>query len=88
MRSGQVEANLATLNGIFRLSYLDDLIAAKREGTERALARVEDPGFFRREYERLRADLEEAYAGSLLPERPSAGPALHDLLVRIRLGQV
>jgi predicted nucleotidyltransferase len=88
MRTGEVEANLATLNTIFRLPYLDELIQAKREGAEKALALVSDPAFFRQEYERLRGELEEAYAGSQLPERPSAGPAMHDLLVRVRLGQI
>ncbi|MDB5097896.1 MAG: putative nucleotidyltransferase [Cyanobacteria bacterium RYN_339] len=87
MRSGEVEANLSTLNGLFRLPYLDELIRAKREGSERAQAQVAEPAYFRKEYDRLRGDLEEAYAASALAERPSAAAAMHDLLVRVRLGQ-
>lgn len=88
MESGEVEANLSHLNELYRLPYLPELIAAKRHGTERGEANVDDPAFFRAEYERLRSRLEETYAASQLPERPSAAPALHDLLVRVRLGQV
>lgn len=40
-----------------------------------------------REYERLRAELEEAYHESKQPEAPSGAAALNDLLVRIRLGK-
>ena len=42
--------------------------------------------FHRREYERLRGELEARYQASSLPEAPSARPALNDLLVRLRLG--
>jgi hypothetical protein len=40
-----------------------------------------------REYERLRVDLEQAYQESKLPEAPRGAAALHDLLVRLRLGK-
>ena len=35
MRSGEVEANLVTLNETFRLPYVPDLVARKRGGTSR-----------------------------------------------------
>ena len=35
---------------------------------------------------RLQAALDEAEAASFLPDRATAEPALHDLLVRARLG--
>jgi predicted nucleotidyltransferase len=41
--------------------------------------------FHRSEYSRLVTLLEEAGGASALPEAPTAGPALNDLLVRLRL---
>lgn len=49
------------------------------DGFEAALA------FHRGEYERLGHLLEEAGRSSVLPERPTARPALNDLLVRLRM---
>ena len=85
MRAGAIEADLGVLDELFRLPYLAEHIAAKRSGAERADAKITDPLFFRKEYERLRAELESAYAASALPERPSAGPAMHELVVAVRL---
>jgi hypothetical protein len=42
--------------------------------------------FHRREYERLRAELEAAHRDSGLPDGPTARPDLNDLLIRLRLG--
>ena len=56
------------------------------ESHERATLDEPDVEFFRREYERLIAMLEEAAAASLLPESPSSRAALSDLLIRCRLG--
>ena len=85
MRTGVIEANLQVLDELFRLPYLAEHIAAKRTGAERADAKIHDLAFYRREYERLRAELEVAYAASALSERPSAGPALNELVVAVRL---
>ena len=41
-----------------------------------------------REYERLRSELEQAHQESKLPEAPGGAGALHDLLVKIRLGKI
>ena len=86
MRTGQIEANLATLNQGFRLPYVSDLIARKVAGAEQSTLSDTDWSFHESEYRRLVALLEEAAAVSSLPEAPTAEPALHDLLVRIRLG--
>ena len=86
MRSGIIEANLTTLNDEFGLPYIPELIARKMESHERATLDEPDVEFFRREYERLIAMLEEAAAASLLPESPSSRAALSDLLIRCRLG--
>jgi predicted nucleotidyltransferase len=85
MRTGEVEANLLRLNEEFRLTYLLDLIARKLAGPEHSALDDTDIDFHRREYERLREDLEAAYRSSALPEMPSGKPALNDLLVRLRL---
>jgi predicted nucleotidyltransferase len=85
MRTGEVEANLVRLNEEARMPHVADLIARKVAGPEQSALEDGDVAFFRREYERLVAELEEAYQASVLPEGPSARPALNDLLVRLRM---
>src|SRR6266511_2018978 len=86
MRTGEVEANLVTLNKEFRLPYIGDLVACKQSGENTTLADA-DVAFHQREYERLRAELQTAHDASRLPELPSeeTRSALNDLLLRIRL---
>lgn len=88
MRTGEVEANLVTLNESFRLSYLNDLISRKLQGPEQGTLDDMDYSFHLREYERLRIELQNAQDDSQLPEMPSESTraALNDLLVRVRLG--
>jgi len=86
LRTGEVEANLLHLNESFRLPYIDDLVALKVSGSERATLDDIDMLFHEREVERLERALVEAKEASKLPEVPSAQPALDDLLVRLRLG--
>ena len=85
MRTGEVEANLVTLNETAKLTYLDELIARKQTGPEKVTIDAIDLEFHRAEYERLTMELESAHERSTLPEMPSARPALNDLLVRLRL---
>ncbi len=87
MRTGEVEANLATLNAEFGLPYVDELIALKRAGKEKATLDAADLAFYQDGFSRLAQALEAAHEASRLPEAPTAGPALHDLLVRLRLGE-
>jgi hypothetical protein len=75
-----------TLNECFRLAYVPELVARKVEGSEKVSLGSADLRFHEREYARLLAELEHARDNSRLPEVPSGRPALHDLLVRIRLG--
>lgn len=86
MRTGRIEANLNILNDEAKLPYVPDLVARKTGGPEKGTLSAADLEFHRKEYERLRAELEQASANSRLPEAPTAHDALHDLLVRIRLG--
>ena len=86
MRTGEVEANLVRLNAAARLGHVDDLIARKLAGPEKSALDDADVAFHRREYERLRGELEDAHRASRLPEAPTTRRALDDLLVRLRLG--
>src|SRR5262249_56898866 len=86
-RTGEGQANLKFLNEECKLPYLPELIGRKVGGTEKGRLERADLGFHQQEYERLRADLEKAHQESKLPEAPSGTGALHDLLVRIRLGR-
>jgi predicted nucleotidyltransferase len=85
MRTGTVEANLVTLNDTYRLPYVPELVARKLAGPEQATLDAADVSFHEAEYQRLRGELEAAYAASTLPETATAQPALHDLLLRLRL---
>jgi len=85
MRTGQLEANLVRLNEVYRLPQLPDLIARKVTGTEKGALPEAELGFHEAEYHRLVELLETSAAASELPEAPTARPALHDLLVRLRL---
>jgi predicted nucleotidyltransferase len=87
MRTGEIEANLVTLNEEFRLPYIADLVARKLSGPEKSKLEDADLAFHESEYQRLRAELQAAHDGSALPELPSdeTRAALNDLLVRLRL---
>jgi hypothetical protein len=70
-----------------RLAYVPDLIAAKREA-EHAPLPADAARRLTTDVPRLRAELETARDASALPDRadPAAVEALHDLVVRTRLG--
>ncbi|HEY1663628.1 MAG TPA: nucleotidyltransferase domain-containing protein [Verrucomicrobiae bacterium] len=87
MRTGEVEANLVTLNEEFRLPYIGELVARKLAGPEKSQLEDADVAFHESEYQRLRGELQAAHEASRLPELPGdeTYAALNDLLVRIRL---
>jgi predicted nucleotidyltransferase len=87
MQTGQVEANLVNLNAEFNLPQLPDLIEQKTTGTEKGPVQGADLAFHEAEIARLTEQLEAARDNSHLPENPTARDALHDLLVRLRLGR-
>jgi predicted nucleotidyltransferase len=84
LRTGEVEANLLRLNETWRLPHIPELVVRKVEGSERAVLEDADLALHQQEYGRLLAELERARDASVLPEVPSARPALHDLLLRAR----
>ena len=85
MRTGEVEANLVTLNDEFQLPFLPDLIARKLTGTEQSMLPDADLAFHQRECRRLESQLKAASETSSLPEAPQVSRELNDLLVRCRL---
>src|SRR5437667_3072421 len=66
MQTGEVEANLLTLNEHFRLPYIDDLAERKLRGPEKGTLPDADLAFHQREYERLRGELQSAFERSTL----------------------
>lgn len=84
MKSGVIEANLLTLNAQYPLPYVPELVARKLAGPEQSTLSDRDFEFYRREYERLREQLQAAFDASTLQETSPAKPALHDLLLRVR----
>jgi predicted nucleotidyltransferase len=87
MQTGEVEANLLHLNEKFQLPYVADLVGRKLAGPEKSTLADADLAFHKREYHRLREQLQSAFGTSSLPEVSSAKPALHDLLLRLRCRQ-
>ena len=85
MRTGAIEANLATLNDEFRLPWIPDLIHRKVNGAEEGKLESGEVEFHSREYRRLVEQLEAEAMQSQLPGEPSCRDALNDLLVRVRL---
>ena len=87
MRTGELEANLVTLNQEFQLPQIPDLVARKLAGPEKSKLQDADIAFHDAEYQRLRTELQAAHDASSLPELPSdqTRSALNELLVRVRL---
>ena len=86
MRSGEVEADLTRLAGDGP-SYLPELIEAKRAAEHGALPRdAPDVSRLRDDVLALTARLESERRRSGLPEFPGGRLAVHELVVRARLG--
>ncbi|MFH9467060.1 DNA polymerase beta superfamily protein [Streptomyces clavifer] len=86
MRSGELVAHLPTLLGeVAAPAYLPSLIEAKAEAEHGAAGAV-DGAVAAGDVEALHAALDEARAASRLPDTASGFDALHDLVVRARLG--
>jgi uncharacterized protein len=90
MRTSRLQAHLPTLVAETPEApvYLPTLMLAKASGEHTLLASVPDaPGqeLIDADLARLHAALDEAAVDSKLPDRPTAEPALHDLVVGARL---
>lgn len=88
LRTGEVEANLPRLNEEQPLPYISELIARKKRGPENLAMADEELAFHERENVRIREELRQAGEESSLPDESTAGTALDDLLVRLRLGML
>jgi hypothetical protein len=83
--AGAPAPDLRVLN---TLPYVPQLIEAKRADEHDALPpSLVAPATLAADVARLTAELEAARDASALPAAPSAGPALHDLLVRTRMSR-
>jgi predicted nucleotidyltransferase len=87
MRTGEVEANLVHLNEEMQVPQLGELIARKQQGGEACSSSLEEVEAHELALSRLEGELHLAFEASVLPEEATAKPALHDLLLRIRLRQ-
>lgn len=85
MQTGEIQANLVTLNEYFRLPYIPELIERKLNGTEKGTLDDANLQFHETEYSRLVSVLEATAEKTTLPDAPSSRLALNDLLVRLRL---
>lgn len=82
LRTGEVEANLIKLNEVFRLPFIDSLVASK---TEEKIAPAElDWEFHAERLAELEQQLDQAFADSRLPDDRDRGP-INDFLVRLRM---
>ncbi|QHC21898.1 nucleotidyltransferase domain-containing protein [Streptomyces sp. GS7] len=87
MAGGRLEPHLPTLVGeLAAPAYVPELIAAKEAAEHGPAGAVVDPARLRADIEALHARLDAAQAATALPDVPGARDALHDLVVRARLG--
>ncbi|MGI5271336.1 nucleotidyltransferase domain-containing protein [Nonomuraea sp. CA-218870] len=82
MRTGELRADLTELYG-YGPPYLPELVAAKREAEHGAAPAIASAAA---DVARMTAELERAGDGTALPGQAAAHAALHDLVVRVRLG--
>lgn len=71
MRTGKIEANLLKLNEEFKLPLISDLIERKLSAVEKSVLEDDNIEIYRKEYQLLLSELEEAYQNTKLPENPS-----------------
>jgi predicted nucleotidyltransferase len=86
MRTGELECDLPTLAVDRNLPYVPELIERKSKGEHEPLP--SDSGLRRTletDVQRLTALLEQSRDESTLPDRPTTGDTLHDLVLQARL---
>lgn len=87
LQTGKLEANLPNLNEEFGSQTITDLIELKLNGVERQTLENADLPFYEAQYNQLRERLQAAEQNSPLPDEVDIKPALHDWLIRLRLGE-
>ncbi len=88
MRTGEVQANLVTLNESFKLPYIAELVDRKLTGTEHGTLQSADLDFYQSEYDRLTGVLFQSHEESKLPEVAVSRSGLNDLLLRVRMASL
>ena len=83
MRTGEVEANLISLNETAQLPVVDELVDLWLAEPESSWLAAEDVALHEQEYKRLVAELESAATTSALPEQPTGHEELGKLLMRL-----
>lgn len=85
MQTGEVVANIQVLNGSFRLSEVDELVARKRSGAEKMPLHESELDRHAKVLDELEARLVAAHDASHLPEEPSSVAELERFVVDLRL---
>jgi len=85
MQTGEVVANIVTLNERFRIPEIDELVARKRGGAEKMHVDERELAAHAKSLDQLETRLHDAHEASALPEVATTVDALDDFVVRIRL---
>ncbi|MBI4817305.1 MAG: nucleotidyltransferase domain-containing protein [Deltaproteobacteria bacterium] len=85
MRTGEVVSHLGTLNALFRMSHVEELVARKRSGAEELAVFDTELTAHQTQLDRLEQALTAAHDSSSLPLVPSTVDALEDFVIRVRL---
>jgi len=85
MRTGEVVANIAVLNALFRLPQVDTLVQRKQHGAEKMALGLAELSEHERHLDALEVTLHEAHGKSALPDEPTTFAALDDFIVRVRV---
>jgi hypothetical protein len=78
-------SNLSTLNEIFRLGAIDELVTRKQTGAEKMALSAGDMSTHSPLLDALENQLEDAHMNSRLPEEPTSADALNDFVIQLRL---
>ena len=81
LRSGEIEANLLTLNKQQRLTQVDELIDRKRQSPEKHALELGETAKHEQYLDELEAELRQAHEQSSLPDQPTTADEL-DVFVR------
>jgi predicted nucleotidyltransferase len=88
MRTGRLEANLASLNLEYRVASVNELIARKAAGAEKERLADADLPLHEQQYAALVERLRREHEASPLPPASDAMNDLSDILVRLRLATI
>ncbi len=88
MKSGEVVANINTLNLDFQLSEVAELVARKSAGMEKEALLPSELAQHEQLLDRLEVQLDQAHADSHLPEEPTNAAELNELVLSLRLAEL